>query len=73
MSKVRISAEWLFKNVIENLKFSDYRNSQKIGVSSIGNMYCVSALLTNAHTCLYKNHCSNHFDHNPSFSEENFR
>ena len=51
MSKVCISVEWLFGNVIENLTFSDYRKSQKIGLSSIGKMYCVSALLTNAHSC----------------------
>ena len=73
MSKVRISVEWLFGNVIENLKFSDYRKSQKIGLSSIGKMYSVSALLTNARTCLYQNHCSNYFDLDPSFLKENFR
>ena len=73
MSKVRMSVEWLFGNVIENLKFSDNRKSQKIGLSSIGKMYRVSALLTNAHTGLYKNHCSNYFDLNPPFLEEYFR
>ena len=45
MSKVRISVEWLFGNIIENFKFSYYRKSQKIGLSSIGKMYRVSALL----------------------------
>ena len=49
MDKVRISVEWLFGNDIENLKFLDYRKSQKIGLSSIGKMYCVNTLLTNAH------------------------
>ena len=51
MSKVHISAEWLLRNIIENFKFSDYKKSQKIGLSIIGKMYCVSALLTNSHTC----------------------
>ena len=76
MSKVRISIEWLFGNVTENFTFSEYRKSQKIGLSSIGNMYLVSALLTNADTYLYnlyKNHCSNYFDVNPPFLEEYFR
>ena len=73
MSKVQISVQWLFGNFIENFKFSDYRKSQKIGLSSIGKMYRVSALLTNAHTCLYKTHCSNYFDLNPPFLEEYFR
>ena len=31
MGKVRLSVEWLFGNVTENFKFSDYRKSQKIG------------------------------------------
>ena len=73
MSKLHISVEWLFGNVIENFKYSDYWNSQKIGLSSVGKMYRVSALLTNAHTCLYKTHCSNYFDLNPPFLEEYFR
>ena len=73
MSKVRISIEWLSGNVIENFTFSEYRKSEKIGLSSIGNMYLVSALVTNAHTYLYKNHCSNYFDVNPPFLEEYFR
>ena len=62
MNKVCISVEWLFGNVIENFKFSDYRKSQKIGLSSH-----ISALSTNAHTCLYKNHCSKYFDLNLPF------
>ena len=73
MSKVCITVEWLFKNVIKNFKFSDYKKSQKIGLSSIGKMYCVCALLTNAHTCLYKNHCLTYFDLNLPFLEEYFR
>ena len=52
MSKVRILVEWLFGNAIENFKFSDCGKSQKIGLSSH-----ISALSTNAHTCLYKNQC----------------
>ena len=54
MDKVRISVEWLFGNDIENLKFLDYRKSQKIGLSSIGKMYCVNTLLTNAHLLAQK-------------------
>ena len=45
MSKVHITVGWLFENIIENFKFSDYRKSQKIGLSRIGKMYFVSALL----------------------------
>ena len=62
MNKVCISVEWLFGNVIENFKFSNYRKSQKIRLSSH-----ISALSTNAYTCLYKNHCSKYFDLNLLF------
>ena len=68
MSKARVSVEWLFGNIIETFKFSDYKKSQKIG-----KMYRVSALLTNAHTCLYKNNCSHSFDLEPPFLEDYFR
>ena len=72
-SKVCLSVEWLFGNVTKNFKFFDYRKSQNTGLSSIGKMYHVSALLTNAHTCLYKHYFSNYFDLNPPFLKEYFR
>ena len=72
-SKFDISAEWLFGNVIENFKFSDYRKSQKIVLSTKRKIHHVSSLLTNAHTCFHKNHCSNYFYLNPTFLEQYFR
>ena len=54
MSKVHISIEWQFGNVIENFKFSDYRKSQKTGLSSKEKMCQFSALLSNAHNVCTK-------------------
>lgn len=73
MSKVRVSVEWLFGKIIETFKFSDFKKSQKIRLSNIGKMYRVSALLTNAYTCLYRNNCSYYFNLEPPFLEDYFR
>ena len=70
MAKVRLSVEWLFGNVINNFEFSDFKKNQKIGLSNIGKTYRVSALLTNAHTSLYRNNCTNYFDLDPPALEE---
>lgn len=45
MSAVRSSVEWLFGDIINYFKFLDFKKSLKIGLSSIGKMYIVSALL----------------------------
>ena len=51
MSSVTISVEWLFGDVINYFKFLDFKKNLKIGMSSIGKMYIVCALLHNARTC----------------------
>lgn len=53
MSGVRVSAEWLFGNIIQYFKFMDFKKNFKIGLSSIGKLYGVCALLRNGLTCLY--------------------
>ena len=64
------NSDWsYFLNLIETFKFTDYKKNQKIGLSCIGKMYGVSALLTNAHTCLYRNNCSHYFDIEPPILE----
>lgn len=45
MSAVRSSVEWLFGDIINYFKFLNFKKSLKIGLSSIGKMYIVSALL----------------------------
>ena len=72
MSACRISVEWLFGNVINYLKFLDYKKNLKIGMSSVGKMYVVRAILRNALTCLYGNQTSEYFQLEPPTLEEYF-
>ena len=52
MSAVRASVEWLFADIINYFKFLDFKKDLKIGLSQVGKMYIVCALLRNALTCL---------------------
>ena len=53
MSSVSVTVEWLFGDIINDFKFLDFKKNLKIGMSSVGKMYLVCALLHNAITCLY--------------------
>ena len=55
ISAGRSSVEWLFSDAINDFKFLDFKKNVKIGLSSVGKMYVVSALLRNVVTCLYGN------------------
>ena len=72
MSNVRTSVEWLFGDVVEYFKFMDFKKNLKIGLSSIGKLYVVCALLRNALTCLYGNSTSSYFMLDPPTLEEYF-
>ena len=65
MSKVRISVEWSFGDIINNFKLTDFKKTQNMLTSACGKMYFVSGLLTNAHTCLYNNNTSLYFELHP--------
>ena len=66
MSSVRVTVEWLFGNIINDFKFLDFKKNLRIGMSSVGKMYLVCALLHNATTCLiYGNSTSEFFGLNP--------
>jgi hypothetical protein len=70
MSAVRVSVEWLFGDVINYFKFLDFKKDLKIGLSAVGKMYIVCALLQNAITCLYGNNTSKYFQlHPPEINE----
>ena len=73
MSKVRVTVEWMCGKVINNFKFTDFKKNLKIGLSCVGKFYRVSAILTNAHTCLYKNNGSQYFAKDPPLLEEYFQ
>jgi hypothetical protein len=68
MSTVRVAVEWLFGNIINYLKFLDL----KIGLSSIGKMYVVAAILRNALTCMHTNNTSKFFEVVPPAIDEYF-
>ena len=72
MSKVRVSVEWIFNDIINYYKFLDFKKNLKIGLSSIGKMYLVCALLHNARACLYRNNTSTFFDVEAPSLEEYF-
>ena len=69
MSAVRIAVEWLFGDTTNSFKFLDYKNL-KIGLSSVGKMYVVSALLRNAITCLYDKETNDYFGIEPPTLEQ---
>ena len=58
MSQVRISVEWVFGDIVNYFKFTDFKKDLKIGLSAVGKIYMVCALLCNAMTCLYGNNSS---------------
>jgi hypothetical protein len=60
MSSVRESVEWLFNDIVTSFKFRDFKKNLKIGLSCIGKMYVVSAILRIALTCLYGNETSSY-------------
>ncbi|XP_072181446.1 uncharacterized protein [Diadema setosum] len=71
MTKVRISVEWTFGDIVNHFKYTDFRKSQVLH-SACGKMYIVSGLLTNAHTCLYRNNTSTYFELDPPSLENYF-
>ena len=55
-------AFWGYREIIQIL---DFKNNLKIGLSAIGKMYVVCALIRNALTCLYGNQTSDYFGIHP--------
>ena len=73
MSSVRVSVEWLFGDILNYLKFLDFKKNLKVGLSNIGKTYVVCALMRNAVTCLYGNQTSEFFELDPPSLQEYFR
>ncbi|XP_068692273.1 uncharacterized protein [Montipora foliosa] len=61
MSKVRVSVEWVFGDILEYFSFLDFKKDLKVGLSAIGKMYVICALLRNAHSCVYGSTTSTFF------------
>lgn len=72
MSSVRVSVEWIFGDIVNYFKFMDFKKNLKIGLSQIGKMYIVAAILRNALTCLYGSETSQFFELDPPTLQEYF-
>ena len=71
-NSVRVSAEWLFRDIVEYFKFVDFKKNFKIGLTSIQKMCIVCALLRIALTCFYGNTTSEVFELDTPTLEEYF-
>ena len=65
MSSMRVSVEWCFGKILQQFAFLDFKKNPKILLQPVGKYYCVGALLTNCHTCVYGSQTSKFFDVSP--------
>ena len=65
MSSVRVSVEWLFRDVADTFKFIDFKKNLKLDLSAVGKQYILSSLFRNILTCLYGNSTSSYFQLDP--------
>nr|XP_050030581.2 uncharacterized protein LOC126526913 [Dermacentor andersoni] len=65
MSEVRQAVEWGFGKIAALFAFVDFRKNQKLYRQNLPQMYKVSALLANCHTCLYGSQVSTYFGLEP--------
>ena len=72
MSKARVSVEWIFGDIVNYFKFTDFKKKLKIGLNSVGKIYTVCALLRNAMTCLHGSTTSAYYDLQPPALHEYF-
>ena len=73
MSAVRAYVEWLFADIINYFKFLDFKKNLRIGLSQVGKMYIVCAILRNDLTCLYSNTTAEYFGVDPPSLQDYFR
>ena len=73
MSKVREAVEWVFSDIVTYFAFLDFKKNLKIGLSPVGVMYSVCALLRNARICLYGSTTSTYFDVQPPTLDDYFQ
>jgi len=73
MSTVRAAVEWVFGDISTYFALLDFKKNLKIGLSPVGKLYSISALLRNALTCLNGNTTSTFFTLDPPTMEEYFQ
>jgi len=62
MSRLRIVAEWAFKEIVNTFGFLDFAKNQKHLLQPVGVQFRVAVLLHNAHVCLPKPQVTQYFD-----------
>ena len=72
MSRVRVSVEWIFNDILNYFKFLDFKKNMKVQLSAVGKMYLTCGILHNARICLYKSITSNYFEVEPPSLEDYF-
>ena len=72
MSEVRVAVEWVFGDILNYFAFLDFKKTLKVGLSAVGKMYTVSALLRNVYTCLYHSSTSMFFGLDPPALQDYF-
>ena len=72
MSRVRTAVEWVFGDILEYFSFLDFKRNLKVGLSAVGKMYIICALLRNAHSCTYGLMTSTFFGVDPPSLEQYF-
>lgn len=70
MSNVRTAVEWGFGKIVSEFAFMDFKKNQKLLLQEVGTLYSTAVILTNCHSCLYKNQTSLYFNVNPIELEE---
>ena len=73
MSALRESVELLFADIIDYFKFRDFKKNLRIGLSQVGKIYIVCAILRNALTCLYSSTTAEYFGVDPPSLQDYFR
>ena len=73
MSSIRTSVEWVFGDIVNYFAFLDFNKNLKVRLSTVGKMYMVCTLLTNACTCLYLSVTSSYFGLDPPTLEMYFQ
>ena len=62
----------LLNDIINCVKFLNFKKNLKVGLSAMGKMYIVCALMENAHTILYGSVTTEYFDINPPTLDDYF-
>ena len=70
MSRVRITVEWIFKEVKMHFTVVDFKQKMKLLESPVGLLFLYCMFLSNCRTCVYSNQISQYFDCVPPSLEE---